>query len=143
MKSDFEFMTTSEAILFVSSFFMWLYIGRHFVMITTFDDLFLTQSWWLLLPLVTFILFLRSFVVRRLILHHRQTDEDDMSRNASSMQKRTYHETGKSSFFTLDRSAETVSRVLSTPARVLLAPQSSARALVHLPRTYPRYRGAR
>jgi len=82
MKSDFEFMTTSEAILFVSSFFMWLYIGRHFVMITTFDDLFLTQSWWLLLPLVTFILFLRSFVVRRLILHHSQADEDDMTRNA-------------------------------------------------------------
>jgi len=82
MKSDFEFMTTSEAILFVSSLFMWLYIGHHFVMITTFDDLFLTQSWWLLLPLITFILFLRSFVVRRLILHHSQEDEDDMSHEA-------------------------------------------------------------
>lgn len=82
MKTDFEFMTTSEALLFVSSFFMWLFIGRHFVMIATFDDLFLTQSWWLLLPLITFILFLRSFVVRRLIFHHRQEDEDDVSRKA-------------------------------------------------------------
>ncbi|WP_312085997.1 hypothetical protein [Exiguobacterium sp.] len=81
MNSEFEFMTTSEAILFVSSFFMWLYNGRHFVMITTFDDLFLTQSWWLLLPVITFILFLRSFVVRRLILHHSQEDED-LSREA-------------------------------------------------------------
>ncbi len=81
MKPEFEFMTTSEAILFVSSFFMWLYTGRHFVMITTFDDLFLTQSWWLLLPVITFILFLRSFVVRRLILHHSQEDED-LSRKA-------------------------------------------------------------
>lgn len=82
MKSEFEFMTTAETILFVSSFFMWLYVDRHFVMITTFDELFLTQSWWLLLPLITFILFLRSFVVRRLILHHRQEDEGDMSREA-------------------------------------------------------------
>ncbi|WP_313350787.1 hypothetical protein [Exiguobacterium sp.] len=81
MNNEFEFMTTSEAILFVSSFFMWLYIGRYFVMITTFDDLFLTQSWWLLLPVITFILFLRSFVVRRLILHHSQEDED-LSREA-------------------------------------------------------------
>jgi len=80
MKSEFEFMTTSEAILFVGSFFMWLYVGRHFVMITTFDDLFLTPSWWLLLPIITFILFLRTFVVRRLILHHSQ--EDDISREA-------------------------------------------------------------
>jgi len=81
MKNEFEFMTTSEAILFVSSFFMWLYIGRHFVMITTFDDLFFTHSWWLLLPVITFILFLRSFVVRRLILHHSHEDED-LSREA-------------------------------------------------------------
>ncbi len=70
MNNEFEFMTTSEAILFVSSFFMWLYIGRHFVMIMTFDDLFLTHSWWLLLPVITFILFL-----------HSQEDED-LSREA-------------------------------------------------------------
>lgn len=82
MKSDFEFMTMSETILFVSSFFMWLYVGHHFVMITTFDELFLTQSWWLLLPIITFILFLRSFVVRRLMLHHSQEGEDDISREA-------------------------------------------------------------
>ena len=82
MKSDFEFMTTSETILFVSSFFMWLYVGRHFIMITTFDELFLTQSWGLLLPIITFILFLRSFVVRRLMLHHSQEGEDDISREA-------------------------------------------------------------
>jgi len=81
MNNEFEFMTTSEAILLVSSFFMWLYIGRHFVMITTFDDLFFTHSWWLLLPVITFILFLRSFVVRRLILHHSQEDEN-LSREA-------------------------------------------------------------
>ena len=82
MKSDFEFMTTSETILFISSFFLWLYVGRHFVMITTFDELFLTQSWWLLLPIITFILFLRSFVVRRLMLQHSQEGEDDISREA-------------------------------------------------------------
>lgn len=63
-----EFITTSETILFVSSLFMWLYIVRYF---GTVDS-----AWWIL-PAVTFVLFLRSFIGRRVDLSFNWAEEEE------------------------------------------------------------------
>ncbi|WP_214894155.1 hypothetical protein [Exiguobacterium sp. H66] len=60
-----DFITTAEAILFVGSLFMWIYVAHTFVFIDSFASLFFIQSWWLLLPLMTFLMFLTSFISRR------------------------------------------------------------------------------
>ena len=72
-----EFITTSETILFVSSFFMWIYVTHTIVFIDSFDSLFFTNSWWLMLPITTFLLFLRSFVGRRVDLTFNWEDDEE------------------------------------------------------------------
>jgi len=63
-----EFITTSETILFVSSLFMWIYVIQYF---GTVDS-----AWWIL-PAVTFVLFLRSFVGRRVDLSFNWVEEEE------------------------------------------------------------------
>ncbi|QNR20990.1 hypothetical protein HNY42_08595 [Exiguobacterium sp. Helios] len=63
-----EFITTSETILFVSSLFMWLYIVRFF---GTIDS-----AWWIF-PLLCFLLFLRSFIGRRVDLSFNWVEEEE------------------------------------------------------------------
>ncbi|WP_026829630.1 hypothetical protein [Exiguobacterium antarcticum] len=63
-----EFITTSETILFVSSLFMWLYTVQYF---ETVDS-----AWWIL-PLMTFLLFLRSFIGRRVDLSFNWAEEEE------------------------------------------------------------------
>ncbi|MGX8237376.1 hypothetical protein [Exiguobacterium undae] len=71
-----EFITTAETILFVSTLFMWIYIAQTFVFIDSFQSLFLTPSWWLMLPVMTFVLFLRSFIGRRINLDWTDDEEE-------------------------------------------------------------------
>lgn len=71
-----EFITTAETILFVSTLFMWIYIAQTFVFIDSFQSLFLTPSWWLMLPVMTFVLFLRSFIGRRINLDWADDEEE-------------------------------------------------------------------
>jgi len=63
-----EFITTSETILFVSSLFMWIYVIQYF---GTVDS-----AWWIL-PAVTFVLFLRSFIGRRVDLSFNWAEEEE------------------------------------------------------------------
>jgi len=63
-----EFITTSETILFVSSLFMWIYVIQYF---GTVDS-----AWWIL-PAVTFVLFLRSFIGRRVDLSFNWVEEEE------------------------------------------------------------------
>ena len=63
-----EFITTSETILFVGSLFMWLYMIQYF---GTVDS-----AWWILPPL-TFVLFLRSFIGRRVDLSFNWVEEEE------------------------------------------------------------------
>ena len=63
-----EFITTSETILFVSSLSMWIYVIQYF---GTVDS-----AWWIL-PLVTFLLFLRSFIGRRVDLSFNWAEEEE------------------------------------------------------------------
>ena len=60
-----DFITTAEAILLIGTLFMWMYVGREFVTINSFRELFFPASWWFMLPISTFILFLVSFFGRR------------------------------------------------------------------------------
>ncbi|OAN15599.1 hypothetical protein [Exiguobacterium undae] len=71
-----EFITTAETILFVSTLFMWIYIAQTFVFIDSFQSLFFTPSWWLMLPVMTFVLFLRSFIGRRINLDWTDDEEE-------------------------------------------------------------------
>jgi len=59
------FITTAEALLLISTFAMWIYIGRFIAVVLEFENLFETNSIWYLLPAITFILFLISFQSRR------------------------------------------------------------------------------
>jgi len=59
-----DFITTAESILLVGTFFMWMYVGREFVTINSFRELFFPASWWFMLPIITFLLFLISFIGR-------------------------------------------------------------------------------
>ena len=63
-----EFIKTSETILFVSSLFMWIYVIQYF---GTVDS-----AWWIL-PAVTFVLFLRSFIGRRVDLSFNWVEEEE------------------------------------------------------------------
>jgi len=63
-----EFITTSETILFVSSLSMWIYVIQYFGMVDS--------AWWIL-PLVTFLLFLRSFIGRRVDLSFNWAEEEE------------------------------------------------------------------
>lgn len=72
-----EFITTSETILFVSTLFMWIYIAQTFVFIDSLQSLFFEQSWWLMLPVMTFVLFLRSFIGRRVDLSFGWNDDEE------------------------------------------------------------------
>lgn len=59
------FITTAEAILLVSTFFMWMYIAQFIAIIFEFKHIFERNSIWYLLPIITFTLFLVSFTRRR------------------------------------------------------------------------------
>lgn len=63
-----EFITTAETILFVSTLFIWLYIEQYFDIVDT---------WWLMLPVMTFVLFLRSFIGRRVDLSFGWNDDEE------------------------------------------------------------------
>ncbi|HCN59377.1 MAG TPA: hypothetical protein DIS82_14580 [Exiguobacterium sp.] len=72
-----EFITTSETILFVSSLFMWIYVIQYFG---------IADSWWWMLPTMTLVLFLRSFVGRRVDLSINWADDEEESRKSESKQ---------------------------------------------------------
>lgn len=59
------FITTAEAILLVSTFFMWLYIAQFIAIIFEFKHIFERNSIWYLLPIITFTMFIVSFIGRR------------------------------------------------------------------------------
>ncbi|MFZ0077235.1 hypothetical protein [Exiguobacterium undae] len=63
-----EFITTAETILFVSTLFIWLYIEQYFDIVDT---------WWWMLPVMTFVLFLRSFIGRRVDLSFGWNDDEE------------------------------------------------------------------
>lgn len=63
-----EFITTAETILFVSTLFIWLYIEQYFDIVDT---------WWWMLPAMTFVLFLRSFIGRRVDLSFGWNDDEE------------------------------------------------------------------
>lgn len=63
-----EFITTAETILFVSTLFIWLYIEQYFDIVDT---------WWWMLPIMTFVLFLRSFIGRRVDLSFGWNDDEE------------------------------------------------------------------
>lgn len=63
-----EFITTAETILFVSTLFIWLYIEQYFNIVDT---------WWWMLPVMTFVLFLRSFIGRRVDLSFGWNDDEE------------------------------------------------------------------
>ena len=59
------FITTAESVLLVGTFVMWIFIGHFIAVILEFKHIFEANTLWYLLPLITFILFLSSFVGRR------------------------------------------------------------------------------
>ncbi|OIN65908.1 hypothetical protein BLD48_13310 [Exiguobacterium sp. KRL4] len=63
-----EFITTAESILFVSTLFIWLYIKQYFDTVDT---------WWWAFPVMTFVLFLRSFIGRRVDLSFGWNDDEE------------------------------------------------------------------
>ena len=64
-KENPVFITTAESVLLVGTFVMWIFIGHFIAVILEFKHIFEANTWWYLLPLITFILFLSSFVGRR------------------------------------------------------------------------------
>ncbi|OEC00855.1 hypothetical protein GY31_15520 [Lysinibacillus sphaericus] len=58
-------INVSEAILLVSSFFMFMYISKNMIFVNEFSDFFERSSLWLILPCITLVIGIISFVSRK------------------------------------------------------------------------------
>lgn len=63
-KTKTKTINTAEAILLVSSLFMFLYVGVNVVFITEISHFFERDSLWFILPLITLIVAIHSFIKR-------------------------------------------------------------------------------
>lgn len=57
-------INAAESILLVGTFFMTMYIFKNLVSIFEVSHFFEARSWWFLLPAITFVLFLHSYLNR-------------------------------------------------------------------------------
>ncbi|KZE37088.1 hypothetical protein AV656_10915 [Bhargavaea cecembensis] len=57
-------INTAESILIVGSFFMFLYVGHNLVFINELSHFFERDSLWFLLPLITLVIAVHSYLKR-------------------------------------------------------------------------------